>query len=347
MKSILMQFKREFWELKQFSFTAPLLFTSILSVLACLMLLVLALSGRLQFSMADEVLFSADKKSELILLFDSEQTYADAQTVNRDFAWLNNPVAQTHPELIRNESEIGNNKNKFRPQQHALKDDIENRVTQITDSLEILLLFLLIFPLVAGMVANKKDQSLLFWRSMPVSDFQVVCTKFAYVFLVIPSFYLLAIWAGLILVMSCWTLIEIVKSSSSIVAVYPILWSAFLQLVKLSTAFFFKILWFMPVYALLLANLMLATRYKTLPVIMAFSITIMLAIERQIFETPWINYLFSEYFSMGITYSQYIKWTVLWGDQFPSINYLWLLGCVLSCLCLIVLVTKLRQKQEA
>ena len=347
MKSMLMQLKREFWELKDISFRVPTIFVSVLTALVCLLLLLAALFGKIQFSMTDEVVFWAEQANQINILFDSEQDNLQLKPAQHNFVWLENPVAQSNPELIRNESEIGNKTNKYRKFSHTIKDDIENRITQITDSFEFMFLALLLMPLVTGLIANKKDQSLLFWRSMPVSDVQVVFSKFLFVFVVIPCIYLLTIWLGLTAVITSWTIIELVSSNSNVMPIYPELWQALSQLMLLSPALFFKLLWFMPVYAFLLIMFMLAGHSKTLPPIIFFSSIIALAIERQIFTSPWVNNLLRDYFSNGITYSQHIKWTVLWGDQFPPVNYLALAACLLASLVLITLVILLRQKQQA
>ncbi|EWH08383.1 ABC transporter permease [Catenovulum agarivorans DS-2] len=347
MKQIVMQFKREFWELKHISFNAPFAISATLTGLACAWLLLITFSGNLQFSITDQVMLSAKSNNKITLLFDSEQADSALSEVEREFKWLASPVLQSNPELIRYEYENLNDTKRYHKPQHALKDDIENRITQTTDLFELMLMGLLIIPLTMGLVANKKDQSLLFWRSLPVSDFQIITTKFIYVFLVIPCIYLLATYLGLSLFLILWTVIEMAKSSADIVAVYPVAWMALVELGMLAPAFFFKLFWFLPAYALLLAMFMLVSRYKSLPAIMPAFVMLILAVERMLFDTPWLNNTIKEYFSSGLTHSQHIKWTVLWGDNFPPVDYSQLTACIVAAILLIAAVIKLRQKQQA
>jgi ABC-2 type transport system permease protein len=116
----------------------------------------------------------------------------------------------------------------------------------------IIVLFVVLFFYILGSLYNdRKDQSILFWKSLPVSDFQTVASKLLTATLVVPLIYtavvmvfslLLMIFISVVLLVHGLNPIDIVWSPASLVK----------GLLLVLTGVYTQMLWALPIYAWLI-----------------------------------------------------------------------------------------------
>lgn len=136
------------------------------------------------------------------------------------------------------------------------------------------MILLIIFYLAGSLFDDRKDRSILFWKSLPVSDGMLVASKLATACLVIPLMFLLAIMLThlvLLLIASGLALSAGVNPVTTIwlPASLPYLWSV------MAAGLLVQALWLMPVYAWLLFCSSWAPR---LPILIAIGIPAVIAI---------------------------------------------------------------------
>ncbi|MGY6630225.1 MAG: hypothetical protein ACXIUL_04370 [Wenzhouxiangella sp.] len=153
------------------------------------------------------------------------------------------------------------------------------------------MLLLIIFYLAGSLFDDRKDRSILFWKSLPVSDGMVVASKLATACLLIPLIFLVAIILThlvLLLIASGLALSAGVNPITTIwlPASLPYLWSV------MAAGLLVQALWLLPIYAWLLFCSSWAPR---LPILIAIGIPAVIAIVQHswsllsAFSLPSIN----------------------------------------------------------
>jgi ABC-2 type transport system permease protein len=123
--------------------------------------------------------------------------------------------------------------------------------------------FLIVFYLLDSLYADRKDRSVLFWKSLPVSDTETVLSKLIVAGVVLPAVILVAAFVTSII---C-ALIESVRLSGMIENVWRVIWlppAWFSAQILLLYCFVVMILWYLPI----LAWLMLASAWARRAVIL-------------------------------------------------------------------------------
>ncbi len=137
-----------------------------------------------------------------------------------------------------------------------------------------IMLLIILFYLSGSLFDDRKDRSILFWKSLPVSDGMTVISKLASACLLVPGMFLLAIVLThilLLLIASGYGLLAGVNPFTTfwLPASLPRLWSVMLL------GLVVQALWLMPIYAWLLFCSSWAPR---LPILIAIAIPAGLAI---------------------------------------------------------------------
>ncbi|MEE9141387.1 MAG: hypothetical protein V3U59_01620 [Gammaproteobacteria bacterium] len=108
-----------------------------------------------------------------------------------------------------------------------------------------IMLFVLFFYLLDALYADRKDRSILFWKSLPVTDTQTVLSKLVTAMFVIPAYALAAILGTFLVLLVVVTVVAWMGGGSA----WGLIWSQvpFIQIVMfLVYAFVVQSLWWLP-----------------------------------------------------------------------------------------------------
>lgn len=147
----------------------------------------------------------------------------------------------------------------------------------------MIMFVVIVFYLAHSLYDDRKDRSILFWKSLPVSDTQTVLSKLVTACLVVPLCFFLALiatWAGILLIATVYGLVAGVNPLTAfwLPAINPQLWA--LQL----ASYLVMALWLLPIYGWLLFCSAWAPR---LPILMALGIPILLGLFQNFYS--WIS----------------------------------------------------------
>lgn len=131
-----------------------------------------------------------------------------------------------------------------------------------------LMLLVILFYLAGSLYDDRKDRSILFWKSLPVSDRMTVASKLATACLLVPAMFLAAIILTHIALLLVGTGLGLFAGINPITAFWlpaslPKLWSV------MAVGLLVQALWLMPIYAWLLFCSSWAPR---LPILIAIAI---------------------------------------------------------------------------
>lgn len=131
-----------------------------------------------------------------------------------------------------------------------------------------LMILIVLFYLAGSLFDDRRDRSILFWKSLPVSDFSVVMSKLGTACLIVPALFLVAIvltHVALLLIASVYGAMAGINPISSIwlPGSLPQLWSV------MALGLIVQALWLLPIYAWLLFCSSWAPR---LPIVIAIAI---------------------------------------------------------------------------
>lgn len=163
--------------------------------------------------------------------------------------------------------------------------------------IQIALFFVMVFYAAGSLFDERKDRSILFWRSLPVSDAKTVLAKFAAAMLLAPALALGLLFAVQLL----WLLMMTTAAWGNDVSAWAnvwepaALWSLWPQLALLHGL---HALWFAPV----IAWLMLVSAYaKKSPLLMAVLVPVLLAwLETLALRSHWLFSRIGERFGGGV-----------------------------------------------
>ena len=78
----------------------------------------------------------------------------------------------------------------------------------------VVLVFVSVFYLLGALYDDRRDRSILFWKSLPVSDLMTVTSKVAVVFLVLPALFAAGIFLTYLAIMLIGTIVALVSGGS-------------------------------------------------------------------------------------------------------------------------------------
>ena len=248
MQSFVALLKREGLEHRSFVW-APL---SVLAMLILASVLGLALMGTVDIQVSETTTRSGDSAISLNPL-------AAASLVNFfDFnGWTDRELAQ-YMEIFR---------------------------TSLATPFQIVYVFVLLFVLLGTVHDERKDRSVLFWKSMPVSDLESIASKIILAVWIAPVITIAAIVIAQIFLL---TMVSGVAISEDLGDVGRLWWQSGLLIgtVQLFVGYFIQGFWALPMYAWLL--LVSATANKT-PILWAVLVPFVpIILERMLFGTSII-----------------------------------------------------------
>jgi ABC-2 type transport system permease protein len=170
----------------------------------------------------------------------------------------------------------------------------EHMLYQVLHGVSIPLLVILwivvFFYLIVALYDDRKDRSILFWKSMPVSDFATVASKLVAGLILVPAVYLVCI-AGIQLALM------IVSSLAAIghdVSIWSVLWEPSRLVSRWFTLIsfvFFQAIWSLPFYAWLL---LVSAWANSVPLAWIIGVPVALSVVERIVSG---NNLVSEWFA--------------------------------------------------
>lgn len=341
---VLMQFKREFWEHNGVLYKVPAVLVTVVVGLFFLFMSYSVLTNKVHFLASGHILTTeSDVKVEWLI--DSENLpKATTVIVDHEFSRQPHIVANDYPELIRVfdpvEPEPGP-----RHLQHIYKQKIDKRLSHFSITFDMILIMSIGGLLVASMASGIKDKSNLFWRALPVSETQVVLTKFFTMTCVVPMVYYLSFFIIALSGLSIFALVEMFISDNGL-EISQVIWDVTLLFLSMSKGFIFYILWFSPVYAFLL---LLLVQYPLISwgvsfllsgLFLLIVVVIIVKVDVTLFE------YIPEYFSTGFDIGQKLKWGLIWERVAPTIPYLSL--CIaMACTALFLTINiQVRQRRD-
>ncbi len=127
------------------------------------------------------------------------------------------------------------------------EDGLQKAMHAMGVPLALILWFVVIFYLISSLYADRKDRSILFWKSMPVSDAMTVLSKLAVALLCVPAVYI-----GLMAVMQLFALILLTFGSfGTEVSAWSAIWApsalpgVWMNFVGIAL---FQLFWCLPLY---------------------------------------------------------------------------------------------------
>ena len=115
-----------------------------------------------------------------------------------------------------------------------------------TGPFNVVLIFLVSFYLIDTLTADRRDRSILFWRSLPVSDTATVLSKLFTAMVTAPAIMLVVAIAFLIVSGIIWGIAFLVIGTNPFLLFHPL--SAILALLTLTWALVAQSLWLLPFY---------------------------------------------------------------------------------------------------
>ena len=130
------------------------------------------------------------------------------------------------------------------PERKATVGNVANGIAAV---ILIVLWFVVFFYLLASLYDERRDRSILFWKSMPVSDTMTVLSKLGTALVVMPLIYILAVVvAHLVLAIAA-----SIGAASVVVSVGDTIWGPANLLSRWATTFasvFLNIIWCLPLF---------------------------------------------------------------------------------------------------
>lgn len=155
---------------------------------------------------------------------------------------------------------------------------VQSAITSVFSPFIMASLFVQLFYFISCLFDERRDQSVIFWRSLPVSDFQTLAIKLVTGALIIPAIFMLAATVVVGIIIGFLLLASIALSLNYDVALWGYWAEAeiILNLISIWINIFPYALWLFPVYAWLMMTSMFANRtpflWAVLPIAMVLLI---------------------------------------------------------------------------
>lgn len=352
LKQGFMQLKREFWENKSLICNTPLTFSGLFIVIFLFAMGYFIASNKLHFQMAGGLTLQA-KQVETQLVFNgssfvnslnkvdefSSQNIDEFQEVEHVFKKELLGIRDSNPEL-----NVYHNHDRLMRSEHEYKNLIESRLSVIVNLFEFMLMALVFFLYIVVLNADRKDKSVLFWRSLPLSETYVLLAKFIMVFIITPLFYFICLYGVLGVFIGAFAVIESLMSPLGGYELTQVFYGIYLNIISMLGSFAFQLLWFLPVCFLIGIFITLSTRYGLL--ILFTSCAVVIGIENIIFQSNHIGNTALQYYDYGVKATLDTKFNVLWEGAYPKINYYWLSYSVAAAILLFITLVYCRKKQQ-
>ena len=208
------------------------------------------------------------------------QIGGESITIQADIDYQDGQVNERYDVDDTFDSVVGQGLLEFASRSRVDKERALNKVyLGISAPLMITLWLMVISYLVTSLYQERKDRSILFWKSMPVSDFATVMSKIVAALVVAPSIYLLCCMALHVVLL----LVSSISAMSYDVAVWSTLWAPANIITRwLQMAGYFVIvsLWCLPFYTWVL---LVSSKAKSVPLVWIVGLPLVLMLLEAIF----------------------------------------------------------------
>jgi ABC-2 type transport system permease protein len=148
------------------------------------------------------------------------------------------------------------------------------------------LLFVIFFYLLGSLYDERKDQSVMFWKSMPVSDFKEVGSKLVSGLMVAPLIALACIAVTDICALSMGSILAALADTS----IWSVIWSPanlIYHWFSMALYFLMQVIWLFPVFAWIV---FVSAFARSIPLLWVFGIPIAIMIaEKVLFSVSWFS----------------------------------------------------------
>ena len=226
-----------------------------------------------------------------------------------------------------------------------LEAKMDTLLFAIVQPFHLLLMVLVFFALIAALYDERKDHSVLFWKSMPVSDLQTVASKFVFAAWVAPVVTIAAICVA--------QLFAVLLASSYVEdGMGARVWAAsdlWLRPIDLVFAYLLLGLWALPVYGWVLLVSAWAVRG---PILWAIGVpTVAVLLEKIVLNTEFVGEVVTNHVRhLGLVYSQTVQGDVMRtptiADRFALFGELALWLGIAVGICLLASTVYLRRHRN-
>ncbi len=202
--------------------------------------------------------------------------------IHADIDYKSDQMTQTYDVNDTFDSLVGRGLQEFASRPEPSKRNALNRVyLGISDPLMITLRLVIIFYLVMSLYQDRKDRSILFWKSMPVSDFTTVLSKLITALVVVPAIYLACCMALHLVLL----LVSSLSALGHDVPIWSTLWAPagiITRWLEMASYLLIVGLWCLPFFAWLL---IISSRAKSVPLAWIIGLPFVLILLETIFSS--------------------------------------------------------------
>ncbi len=208
------------------------------------------------------------------------QIGGDSITIHADIDYESDHGTERYDVNDTFDSVVGRGLQEFAGRSDAEKTKALNGVyLAVSAPLTLTLWLVMISYLVMSLYQDRKDRSILFWKSMPVSDFATVLSKVITALVIAPAIYLVCCMALHIVLL----LVSTVSAMGYDVPVWSTLWAPaniITRWFEMASYFIIVGLWCLPFYAWLL---LVSSRAKSVPLAWIIGLPLVLMLLEAIF----------------------------------------------------------------
>ncbi|AWB65635.1 hypothetical protein C2869_03920 [Saccharobesus litoralis] len=278
------QLKREFWEHKTSLVNIPLTLSSVA--------IIALLAGLIYFSLAEHKQIFVQSDGDLYVsvpnqLKGAPVTLVDSHNQSDLGSWQQTDVK--FPARIINK-------------EMDLPKSIERGKEEVRSFLFVATVILVFFSvlgiLCSSLSADRKDSSILLWRSLPVPESRNVLIKYANAFIVLPCIYIVFAIVTMGIMLSMLSITEYIFSPAAELILTSSFYHFYTSYIAVVFYLFFALLWLSP----LLAWVGLACSYpsKFSPFIVVAPFVLIAIIEALVFRTSHFSQTVLDYIDNGM-----------------------------------------------
>lgn len=281
-KLVVMQLKREYWENKSLIFNTPLIFSGLFLCLFMLAMGYFIVNDKLHFQMTGGLTFQAERV-DTQLIFDGttmtplllDETGSTQKNIE-GFSKVDHVFKKQLLDIREDNSELNiyKDRNRIMRSEHEYKDLIESRMSNFINLFEIILLGVMFILYIKVINADRVDKSVLFWRSLPLSETYVLAAKLIMTFIVTPLFYFICLYSVLGVFLGSLAILESLMSSVGNYELTRVFYGLYINLITMLGSFAFQVVWFLPIYLLMGIFITLSTRYGVLILLTSCAVVI-------------------------------------------------------------------------
>jgi ABC-2 type transport system permease protein len=165
-------------------------------------------------------------------------------------------------------------------------DQISKLLLGLAAPVKAVLMFVIFFYLLGSLYEERKNRSILFWKSMPVSDLSVICSKLASALVVAPVIALVCIAVTQIIALLMASVLAAIAGTE----IWSVIWSPadlFSHWSRTTAFFMVQIFWSMPLFCWVV---LVSAYARSIPLMWVFGIPLAVSIAEYIlFSIDWFS----------------------------------------------------------